>query len=201
MPLLLAIDGRAGGGKTTLAATINQAVSGSAVVHTDDIPTSDNWNGTDAYTPAPPATGPLPRSYFDWTERLLKNVLEPVRAGRAVRYRPPAWDDWAREGAIEVPSGCPMVIVEGVGTARLELMHLIDVVVWVQSDVEQTETRAMVRDGGGAEAVAGWAAWKAEELPFLAAQKPWERADFVVSGTPALEYDAASQLVVATIHS
>ncbi len=36
-PVVLAIDGRSSGGKTTLAGRLRGAVAGSAVVHTDDI--------------------------------------------------------------------------------------------------------------------------------------------------------------------
>jgi hypothetical protein len=37
----------------------------------------------------------------------------------------------------------------------------------------------------------------AEEEPFLADQRPWERADLIVAGTPPISFDPATQLVVA----
>ena len=37
----------------------------------------------------------------------------------------------------------------------------------------------------------------AEELPFLAADRPWERARLVVAGTPPLGHDPRTELVVA----
>ena len=197
-PGVIAVDGRSAGGKSTLAAFLHRAVPGSAVVHTDDIPSSGNWHGAAlSASHLSDSTSPV-GSFFDWTERLLENVLVPARAGQAVRYRPQAWADWFREeGAIEVPRGCPMLILEGVGAARRELMHVVDVVVWVQSDIEQAETRGIARDGGDAEAAAFWEKWMAEEFPFLANQRPWERADAVVAGTPDLECDSTSQVVVA----
>lgn len=193
----MAIDGRSASGKTTLATLLSGAVPGSAVVHTDDIPSSGNWPGRDAYS-SPDTGRATQRSFYDWTERLLENVLEPARAGQAVRYRPPAWEDWFREeGAIEVPLGCPMLLLEGVGAARRELMHVLDVAVWVQSDIEQAKTRGIARDGGDAEAAAFWERWMAEEFPFLADQRPWDRVNVIVSGTPELGHDPASQVVVA----
>ncbi len=174
---IVAVDGRSASGKSTLAALIHRAVPGSALVHTDDIA----WY----------------HSFFDWTELLLENVLEPALAGQAVNYRPPAWVERGRKGVIEVPPKCSLLILEGVGAARRELMHVVDVVVWVQADVERAKTRGLIRDGGDAGAIALWDSWMAEEFPFQADQRPWERADFVVSGMPDLEHDPASQVVVA----
>ena len=39
--------------------------------------------------------------------------------------------------------------------------------------------------------------WMAEEEPFLTDQKPWERADLVVAGTPQISFDPVTELVVA----
>lgn len=121
----------------------------------------------------------------------------PTHAGRAVRYRPPAWEQREREGAIEVPQGTPLLILEGCGAAREELTPWIDIAVWVQTDIEQARVRGLERDGGTPEVEAFWDEWMAEEFPFYAKDRPWDRADVVVSGMPDLEYDAATQLVVA----
>lgn len=85
-----------------------------------------------------------------------------------------------------MPAGCPLLIVEGCGAARLDLTPWIDVVVWVQSDTNRARTRSVLRDGGTAEAEAFWDEWLAEELPFFAQDRPWERADSLVSGMPEL---------------
>ena len=90
-----------------------------------------------------------------------------------------------------------MVIVEGVGAARRELMTLVDVVVWVQSDMAEAERRGIERDGGDEAAVSFWHLWMAEELPFMVQERPWERAAFIVAGTPLLPHDPASQVVIA----
>jgi hypothetical protein len=51
-----------------------------------------------------------------------------------VAFRPPRWAEDGRTGSIEVPAGCPMLIIEGVGAGRSEALHRIDALVWVQSD-------------------------------------------------------------------
>jgi hypothetical protein len=176
-PLVVAIDGRSASGKTTLAAALHAAVPASVVVHTDDVA----WN----------------HSFFGWTDLLIGGVLEPVRRGRPVSYRPPAWEASSRAGSIEVPAGLDIVVIEGVGAARRELMHLLDRVIWVQSDAVAAERRGIARDGGDDAAASFWHEWQQEEEPFLADQRPWERADVIVAGTPTGVQAPAGQLVIA----
>lgn len=176
-PSVVAIDGRSASGKTTLATHLARVLPGSTVLHTDDIA----WH----------------HSFFDWSEVLLENVLEPARAGREVVYRPAAWQDRGREGAITVPRGSTVVILEGVGAARRELMPVTDSVVWVQSDMAASRTRGLERDGGDAAAEAFWDEWMAAELPFQAEQRPWERADLIVCGTPELAHDPEAEALVS----
>jgi hypothetical protein len=178
-PVVLAVDGRSSGGKTTLAGRLQDAVPGSAVVHTDDIAW---WY-----------------SRFGWAGLLADGILVPARAGHPVRYRPPPWDERGRPGAIEVPAGGPLLIVEGVGAARRECAHLTDVAIWVQSDEHETEHRNLARVGqiDGMPTEQDHRDWMAEEIPFQASQRPWERADLIVCGTPQIPYDPATGLVIA----
>jgi len=103
-PAVLAVDGRSNNGKTTLAARIREAMPGSAVVHTDDIAW---WH-----------------SRFGWADLLIDGILVPVHRGQAVSYRPPRWTEHGRDGAIEVPIGCPLLIIEGDGAGRREAANL-----------------------------------------------------------------------------
>jgi hypothetical protein len=134
---------------------------------------------------------------FDWAELMAEGVLRPVRRGEAVAFRPPAWDAQQRPGAVVVPAACPLVVVEGVGIGRRDLADLVDALVWMHIDLDVARPRALVRDGGGAAEEAFWDEWQAEERPFLAADRPWERADLVVDGAPAVPYDPVTELVVS----
>ncbi len=113
-------------------------------------------------------------------------VLEPVRRGENVAYRPPAWVERGRSGAVEVPAGCRAVVMEGVGAGRRELADLVDALVWMQSDAADARTRGIARDGGD---VAFWDEWEAEDVSFLDRHRPWERADMVVAGSPVLDHE------------
>jgi len=173
-PFVLAVDGRGGSGKTTLAECLHRAAVRSAIVHTDDLA----WNE------------PL----FAWGH-LLANVLEPLRSGDAVRFRPPAWDEHARDGAIEVPADLDLVIVEGTGASQRAAAPLMDAVIWVQADFAEAERRGIERDvvtganGDREQATAFWRDWMTSELRFLGEQRPWERASLIVAGTFTIALD------------
>ncbi len=173
-PRVVAVDGRSGSGKSTVCARIAAAVPGTAIVHSDDVA----WY----------------HDFFDWAELMAGGVLEPLRRGEPVDFRPPEWDERGRDGAIRVPADAPLVLVEGVGVGRRELAPVVDAVVWVQADRPTATRRGILRDGGD---TAFWEEWERAELPFLAAQRPWERAVLVVAGTPDVAHDPATQLVVA----
>ncbi|WP_203567973.1 uridine kinase family protein [Aestuariimicrobium ganziense] len=166
-PLVL-VDGRSGGGKTTLAARLATAL-GADIVCTDDVA----WY----------------ESFFGWDDLLADHVITPWRAGDDVRYRPQAWDERNREGAITCSGARPLVI-EGVGSARPTLRDLADVVVWVQSDEREARRRGIDRDvvvyhRSPQQAEDFWEEWQSHEDPFQAESRPWEAADLVVRGTSA----------------
>jgi hypothetical protein len=127
-------------------------------------------------------------------------VLGPLRAGRGVAFRAPGWDREGRPGRIEVAAGLATVIVEGVGVGRRSLAGLVDVLVWVQSDYAAARRRGLRRDMAegrpAGEAVRVWDEWEAEEVPFLLADRPWERAGFIV-GTDGMPHDAEAEVVLA----
>src|SRR5712691_8525026 len=175
-PRIVAVDGRSGSGKTTLTERLRTAVPDAEVVHTDDIAW---WH-----------------SRFGWDELMIDGVLEPLHRGESVHYQPPAWASRGRTGQIDVSANASVVIIEGVGAARREVTHLLDAVVWVQSDFGEAMRRVLVRDGGDAPARERHDAWMTEEIPFLAADRPWERATIIVAGTPYITHDPVGEVVI-----
>jgi hypothetical protein len=176
--VVIAIDGRSSSGKTTLAQRMASVTQHAAVVHTDDLAW---WH-----------------SRFDWVELLLDGIIEPFLAGREVMFRPPAWTERGREGAINVHPERSVLIIEGVGSSRRESAGWIDASVWVQADEAIIAKRNVARIASGETTSAGLAGWMSEELPFLAADRPWQRATKIVAGTPELSYEEVEEVLVAS---
>ncbi len=166
-PWLIAVDGRSASGKTTFARRLATRLDRAALVHTDDLA----W-----WEP-----------FFEWGH-LLRQVAELARSGQGVALRPPAWQARGREGQIQVPPSAAVVIIEGVGAAQLAVAELLDAVIWVQTDTRLAERRGIERDLASGEngdhdlTIAFWHEWQGHELPFLATDRPWTRADLVVAG-------------------
>jgi chloramphenicol 3-O-phosphotransferase len=170
---VVAVDGGSAAGKSSFARRLAAALD-APVVHTDDVAW---WE-----------------SFFDWWPLLLEGILDPLAAGHDVRYRPPAWDRRERPGAIEVPAA-PAVVVEGVGASRRELADRLDHAIWIDVDRQIAKDRGLAREG---EDPAFWLEWEVAEEAHLDADRPWERADLLVSHDPPGPPDPAREFVVVS---
>jgi chloramphenicol 3-O-phosphotransferase len=168
---IVAVDGGSAAGKSTFAARLARAL-GTTVVHTDDVAW---WE-----------------SFFGWTPLLVEGVLEPLLEGRSVRFRPPAWQARERDGAIVAEPG-PALVVEGVGAGRQELSDYLDHLIWVDTDRQLAYERGLARPG---EDAGFWREWELEEEGHFSRDRPWERADLLVSNDPPLPPDPERQLRV-----
>ncbi|WP_258873269.1 uridine kinase [Streptomyces sp. M7] len=176
-PRVIAIDGRGGAGKTTLAERLRKVAPNSAIVHTDDVA----WN----------------HSYFGWGAVLVENILQPLHRGEAVNFRPDAWISHNRPGSITIPAGADFIWVEGTGIIREELAPWLDASVWMQGDLDEQERLLLIRDGDSPEQLEHVTNWLLEELPFMLREQPWARATMIVAGPPQIDHDPYTELVVA----
>lgn len=162
---VLLVDGRSGSGKTTFAERA-AALLGGAVVHTDDLA----WH----------------HDAVAWDDLALEHVIGPWRRGEVVDHRPPGWVAKGRDGSVTVPEGVCVLVLEGVGAGRASLAPHADAVVWVQADRDEARERGLRRDvelgRTREEAERFWDEWMTAEEPFLADDRPWDRADLVVRG-------------------
>ncbi|MFK0009567.1 aminodeoxychorismate synthase component I [Paenarthrobacter sp. NPDC090520] len=163
-PVIIAVDGRSGAGKTTLAVELAARLREHhkvSLFHLEDI--YPGWNGL--------ATG---------IERYVDTVLVPLRDGQAAEWVSWDWENHA-DGRAQVTLPAEIVIVEGVGAAAEAARPMLDAVVWVESPGEDRRRRALDRDGGTYEPF--WDTWAAQEDAWLTADPVAEAADIRVQNS------------------
>ena len=136
-PVVLALDGRCGSGKTTMAAALAEQFPDSIVLHTDDfyLPPADRVPGWEQ----------TPCANMDLA-RLRDEVLAPARAGKPVLYR--AYS--CREGAYLPPrplGPAPLVIVEGSYSHHPSLAPYYDIRIFVTCSPDEQARRLRRREG------------------------------------------------------
>lgn len=160
-PVIIAIDGRSGAGKTTLAIELAARLRNHhkvSLFHLEDI--YPGWNGLTA-----------------GIERYVSTVLAPLSRGEAATWT--SWD-WANhyDGDTRVTLPAEIVIIEGVGAAAAAARPLLSAVVWADSPDEVRRTRALDRDGGTYEPF--WELWAAQEDNWLGSDDVPGQADIRV---------------------
>jgi uridine kinase len=166
---VLAVDGPAGSGKTTLADALG--VRGAAVLHMDDL--YEGWSGLE---------GSL------WP-RLSAQVLEPLRRGVPGRYQRYDWSSGAFAEWVDVPVP-DLLVLEGCGSARRAVDAFAVLRVWVEAPDDLRLERGLARDG--ADAREHWLTWMADEAAHFARERTRGRADVrldafghLLTGSPA----------------
>ena len=162
-PVVLALDGRCGSGKTTMAAALAEQFPDSIVLHTDDfyLPPADRVPGWEQ----------TPCANMDLA-RLRDEVLAPARAGKPVLYR--AYS--CREGAylpVQQLAAQPLVILEGSYSHHPLLAPYEDFRVFMTcSDAEQTR-RLQAREATATRTLPpGGCRWKKPISPSTTSRMP-----------------------------
>lgn len=180
-PVIIAVDGRSGAGKTTVAvelAALLRRHRSVSLFHLEDI--YPGWDGL--------AGG---------VARYIETVLAPLSLGMPATWT--QWD-WAAEhdGASRTTELAPVVIVEGVGSSHGGAGAFLDATIWVDAPSQNRKERALERDGDTYAPF--WDLWADQEERLLEGSRVPELADIVVDGThgvanaPRLVLDALTQL-------
>lgn len=155
---IVAVDGRSGSGKTSLAAKLAVELGG-PVVALEDL--YGGWDG-------------LERGI----DLLVSEVLEPLSVGRAARV--PRYDwvarAWGAPWVLEPPE---VLIVEGVGAGARRAAAYASMLIWLEEPAAVRKRRALSRDG--ATFAPYWDMWAAQEDALLARERTQDRADLVIT--------------------
>ncbi|MER6072404.1 hypothetical protein ABT187_26810 [Streptomyces sp. NPDC001817] len=157
---LIGIDGHAGSGKSTFAGQVAAALGGAPVLHLDDIASHEQL--------------------FEWTGRLMTQVIRPFARGESASYLP---YDWVARGfgAPRLLPAAPVVLVEGVGAGRRALRPHLALLLWMELPREASWTRGRLRDG--AEQREFWEGWVEAERAHFTADPSRPHADLLVLQT------------------
>ena len=158
---LVCVDGPAGSGKTTYAASVRRAVPPDVscrVVHLDDL--YPGWDGLRA-----------------GVEHAAEHVVAAFARGEDGGYRRYDWHA-GRSGAwVDVPR-VDLLVLEGVGSGALAYADAITTLVWVEADADVRLARGVARDGPASREQ--FVRWMADEEPYLVEQRTRARADVIV---------------------
>jgi cytidylate kinase len=167
---IVAIDGRSGSGKTSLAAWLAPALA-APCVHVDDI--VPGWYG-------------LARS----VELLAEWVVQPLAAGSPAQWRKWDWDagGWGRSGEL---APAPIVVVEGCGAGAAAIRPWLSALVWLEVGEDERLERLRRREDWGA--YEPWLeVWSDQERALRAGDDPRPHATVVVrpAGPAGLAWQA-----------
>ena len=163
-PAVIAIDGVAGSGKTTLAGRLKRDIASCQVVHMDDL-----YNGW---------SDPLSK---ELTQRVITQILKPVKNHQIAKYEKYNWYIDSFDLTSSIPRS-DFLILEGVGSGQIAFREFFSKLIWVELDPQAGFERVIARDGEGV---------RTQMINFLVNQSnhfsselTQKAADYTFSGVP-----------------
>lgn len=132
-PAISAIDDFGGSDKSILAYILLRILPSIIVAHMDDFIVKDkltepSWDN-----------GAFDRG------RLEKQVLNPIRQKKTVKYQKLIWNTNTLSVFVEMPHS-DIVIVEGISAYHPSIVHYYDYKIWVQTPINVAKARGNARD-------------------------------------------------------
>ena len=171
-PVVLALDGRCGSGKTTMATALAEQFPDSIVLHTDDfyLPPADRVPGWEQ----------IPCANMDLA-RLRDEALRPAYEGQPVPYRAYSCREGDYLPTVQLAAQ-PLVILEGSYSHHPLLAGYETLRVFVTCSKPEQTRRLQAREG---ERYANFAArWIPLEEAYFAQYNVEVKADFAIDTTP-----------------
>lgn len=169
-PCVVALDGRSGVGKSTLAANLAKTLD-ACVLQGDDFFSG----GVAVRNDAPEDRA---RACIDWKRQ--RPVLEALRSGHQVSYLAFDWE--AFDGRLKAEptfvEARPVVLFEGVYAARPELFDLVDLRLLLHVSEPTRTARLIAREGG----ISAWERqWHEAEDWYFTHSAPLDVFDVILS--------------------
>ena len=160
---IIAIDGPAGAGKTTLAPTLSLALAREftiTVIHMDDL--YAGWDG---------ALGEKLTESLTWITRCHK-------AKKNLDYSPFNWSEKNFDPP-RLHASTSLLILEGVGSSQIAISEHLSTSIWLDLDPEAGFQRVIERDGEHISAA--MKAWLNQQMQHFISDRTKERSEFILS--------------------
>jgi uridine kinase len=171
-PAIVGISGFGGSGKSTIAAQLGKELCAPVV-------------GVDSFQ----KKGAFTTTFSMWNimdfKRLEKEVLEPFSKGLDVTYRHFDAEKEILLNTVTIPNK-GMLIVEGVGLFRPELLKYFSYKIWIDMPIDMAIARGKKRDREeyGNPTDEQWdGVWKDNDLEYMRVCKPNEVADDLIDNS------------------
>jgi uridine kinase len=166
-PVIIAIDGFGGAGKSTFAKSLKKELRSATIVEVDDFFLFGVQSDAD-------------KSNFD-RSRLVKQVLEPLKNGKPASYQRSIDKYNPLSGYLDVPQ-VDYLILEGVSSFHPDITKYLDYKIWLDIPAEEAKKRMMNRDKsqGHDHGEELWNHWTDSYQAYKDLHHPEEAADLVV---------------------
>ena len=126
---VIAIDGGAGAGKTTLADKLFRDISNAVVIHLDDL--YQGWS--DAFSER-------------LSDSVIHHILLPISLGKEFAYDIYNWQSKEIRKSEVIPAH-KIYILEGVGSGQAKYREYLSKIIWINVSEKEGLARVLKRDG------------------------------------------------------
>lgn len=168
-PVLIAIEGFGGSGKSTSAEKLKQLLPNAEAIKID------------AFILKEPAQNAEPWEQVFDRKRLEQQVLEPASNDQRVSYQRLDWAKNALSPSVELPK-VDYLIIDGISSYHPDIEHYYDFKIWVEAPIEVAKQRGQQRDSDNENAVL-WDKWARCDLDYQEKYHSEKRADFIVDNS------------------
>jgi uridine kinase len=169
-PIIVAIDGFGGAGKSTLAKDLKNELQSATIVEVDDFFLFGMKSDAN-------------KSNFD-RARLEKQVLKPLKQGKPASYQKSIDENNPLSEYFDVPQ-VDCIILEGVSSFHPDIAKYIDYRIWLNVPADEAKDRMIKRDKAhGDEHGDLWDHWTESYQDYKNLHQPDKLADLIVKHTP-----------------
>lgn len=174
-PVLIALDGRSGTGKSTIAKQIAERLGGVEIV-ADDFWVGGSNEEWDKKTPKEKA-----EMAIDW-KRIKTEVLEPLLAGKPATWSPFDWKAGHGLSANKMHSEPkPLIVLDGAYSTRPELQDIINLSVLVEVQDDKKRRARLIERENEAYMNDWHARWDVAEDYYFTEVRPPESFDVIIA--------------------